>query len=90
MKIVIQIILESIVLTSLAGYFGLVLGVGVTELIANVLGEAEGDSMFTNPTIDLKIALTALGILVFSGALAGLIPASKAIKIKPIEALRAE
>lgn len=89
-SIVVQIILEAIVLTSMAGYFGLVLGVGVTEMIANILGEASGDSMFTNPTIDLNVAVTALFILIFSGALAGLIPASKAVKIKPIEALRAE
>lgn len=89
-SIIIQIILEAVVLTSIAGYFGLLFGVGVTELIANFLGEAQGDSMFTNPTIDLNIALTALAILVVSGALAGLIPASKAVKIKPIDALRAE
>jgi len=85
-----QIILESIVLTSLAGYFGLVLGVLVTELISNAIGQGGGDSMFTNPTIDLRIALTALSILVVAGALAGLIPAKKAIKIKPIDALRTE
>jgi putative ABC transport system permease protein len=89
-SIVVQIMMEAIVLTSLAGYFGLLLGVGVTELIANALGPAEGRTMFTNPTIDLRIALTALAILVFSGAVAGLIPARKAIKIKPIEALRTE
>jgi len=89
-SIVVQIMLEAIVLTSLAGYFGLLFGVGITELISNLMGEAQGDSMFTNPTIDLKIALTALTLLVFSGALAGLIPARKAVKIKPIEALRAE
>ena len=89
-SIISQIILESITLTSLAGYFGLILGVGVTELLSNQLGEGGGDSMFTNPTIDLNVALTALSILVVSGALAGLIPARKAVKIKPIDALRTE
>jgi putative ABC transport system permease protein len=85
-----QIIMESIVLTSLAGYFGLVFGVAITELIANALGEGSEESMFINPTIDLQVALTALTILIISGALAGLIPARKAVKIKPIDALRAE
>lgn len=89
-NIISQIILEAIVLTSLAGYFGLLLGVGITELISKQMGPQTGNSMFTNPTIDLNIALTALGILVVAGALAGLIPARKAVKIKPIEALRTE
>ncbi len=90
-SIITQIILESVTLTSIAGYFGLVLGVVVTELVSNAIGDDPGaDSMFLNPTIDLKVALTALVILVVSGALAGFIPARKAIKIKPIDALRSE
>lgn len=89
-SIIIQIMLESIVLTGLAGYFGLVIGVGLVELIAMNLGPANGDSMFTNPEIDLQVAITALIILVISGAFAGLIPARKAVKIKPIDALRTE
>ncbi|NBG67128.1 ABC transporter permease [Acidiluteibacter ferrifornacis] len=89
-SIISQIMMESIVLTGLAGYFGLVGGIGVIELIAANLGPADGDSMFTNPEIDLQVALTALVILIISGALAGLIPARKAVKIKPIEALRTE
>lgn len=89
-SIISQIILESVTLTSLAGYFGLILGVGITELISNQVGDGGGDTMFLNPTIDLQVALTALSILVVSGALAGLIPARKAVKIKPIDALRTE
>lgn len=85
-----QIILEAITLTSFAGYFGLLFGVILTEVLAFALGDGNGDSMFLNPTIDFNIALTALCILIISGALAGLIPARKAIKIKPIDALRAE
>lgn len=89
-SVIIQIMLESIVLTGLAGYLGLVSGIGLVELIAVNLGPADGDSMFTNPEIDLQVAITALIILVVAGALAGLIPASKAVKIKPIDALRSE
>lgn len=91
LSIISQIILESVFLTSMAGYFGLVFGVLVTEAISNAIGnDPNSDSMFTNPTIDLKIALTALIILIIAGIFAGLIPARKAVKIKPIEALRAE
>ncbi len=88
-SIVGQIMLEAITLTSLAGYFGLVLGIVLTEFLSSAIG-SNGGGMFINPTIDLKIALTALCILIISGAFAGLIPARKAIKIKPIDALRAE
>jgi putative ABC transport system permease protein len=89
--IVSQIILESVFLTSMAGYLGLVFGVLITEGISSAIGEnPSGDTMFTNPTIDLNVALTALIILIIAGIFAGLIPASKAVKIKPIEALRAE
>jgi putative ABC transport system permease protein len=84
-----QIMLEAITLTSLAGYFGLIFGVALTEILSNAIGDG-GDGMFVNPTIDLRIAITALLILIVAGAFAGLIPARKAIKIKPIDALRAE
>jgi putative ABC transport system permease protein len=90
LSIVTQIIMEAVVLTASAGYFGLVLGVAVTEVIADQLGPAKGETIFTNPTIDLNVALIALGILITSGVLAGLIPARKAVKIKPIDALRTE
>ena len=85
-----QIMMEAITLTSISGYFGLVFGVAFTEVVSSFVGDGGGDSMYVNPTIDLKIALTALTILIISGAFAGLIPAIKAIKIKPIDALRAE
>ncbi len=90
-KIISQIITESIVLTSFAGYFGLMFGVLVIEGINKLLNNLpEPPEMFRNPEVNFKIAITALIILVISGALAGLIPAKRAISIKPIDALRSE
>lgn len=81
------IMLESIVITSLAGYIGLVLGVGLLELLnANI----PPSDFFANPEADIRLALTAVLLLVFSGTLAGFIPARRAASIKPIEALRDE
>ncbi|MBL0096757.1 MAG: ABC transporter permease [Bacteroidetes bacterium] len=85
--IVRQLIIESVFLTTIAGYIGLVLSVALMEGVAAAIPEGEG-GMFSNPTIDLNAALTALTILIVAGALAGLIPARKAVKIPPVEALR--
>ncbi len=87
-SIVTQIILESVLLTSVAGYFGLVLGVGLLEAVSSAIGTSGG--MFRNPEVDINVALKALGILIFSGALAGLMPARKALQINTAEALRSE
>lgn len=90
-RIISQIIMESVVLTAVAGYIGLVVGVGLIELI-NIALESSGSDgeFFRHPSVDFGIAMTALGILVVSGAFAGLIPAQRAISIKPIDALRDE
>lgn len=88
-SIVSLIMQESIFLTGIAGYLGLVLGVLVLETIATGLPDSP-DMMFTNPGIDLKIGAVSLAVIVVAGALAGLIPARKAATIRPIEALRAE
>ena len=84
-----QIILESVFLTAMAGYIGLVVSVGLLELISSSLPN-DSTSMFQRPGVDLNVALIALSILVGAGALAGLIPARKAITISPVDALRAE
>lgn len=90
-NIVSQIILESVFLTGIAGYFGLISGIFLMEFISDKLAENPSDgAMWANPTVDLKVALIALTILIISGLFAGLIPARKAVKIKPIDALRAE
>lgn len=80
-----QVVTESVVITVLFGYIGIVLGMAVTQLFANVEG-----NLFLNPTVSLSIALEVTGVLVLSGALAGLFPALKALKIKPVEALMEE
>lgn len=86
-----QVIMEAFTLTALFGYLGLVLGVVLLEN-ASVLMEFFGmsDEYFKNPEIDFNIAVYALIILIVCGMLAGLIPAIRAARIKPIEALREE
>ena len=81
------ILQETIFITALAGYIGLLAGVGLLELI-NSFG-VEGD-FFSNPEVDLNAAITATLTLVISGALAGLIPARRAAKVNPVIALSAE
>ncbi len=80
------VLLESILITSFAGYIGLVLGVGLLELISPHIQS----DFFTNPEADFRIAVSATILLILSGALAGFVPARKASSIKPIEALRDE
>ena len=87
-SIVAQIILESVFLTSFAGYLGLVAGVGLLELVSSALGDSGG--MFRYPEVDFGVAVKALIILVVAGAFAGLIPAKRAVSVNTVEALRAE
>lgn len=90
-KVITQIVTESVVLTTIAGYAGLVAGVFLIELInKNLPDAASQDTMFLNPNIDFQVATTALLIIVISGVLAGLVPARRAVSIKPIDALRYE
>nr|WP_324257310.1 ABC transporter permease [Cellvibrio fontiphilus] len=90
-SIVSTLLLESILVTSIAGYAGLVLGVGLIELISFGLNSV-GAQMpyFKNPEINFQVAITAIVLLVVVGALAGLMPALRAAKIMPIEAMRAD
>jgi putative ABC transport system permease protein len=85
-----HIVAESVFLTVMAGYIGLSLGVGLLEILNRIL-ESAGDKMFfRNPQINLTMALSALAVLVVSGIIAGLIPAKRAVSIKPIDAIRDE
>ena len=87
--IILQIINESVFLTSLAGGLGLVAGVWLVELI-NVAMEGSDGDMFKNPEVDIQVASIALIVLIVFGALAGLLPASRAVRLKPIDAIREE
>jgi putative ABC transport system permease protein len=81
------ILMESVLITTFAGYIGLVLGVGILNLISNTV---TANDFFMNPQVDIGIALSATLLLIISGMIAGLFPARKAAKIKPIVALRDE
>jgi putative ABC transport system permease protein len=89
-KIMLHIVAESVFLTVLAGYVGLTLGVGLLELL-NMALESGGDEIFfRRPEVSFQMAVSALTVLVFSGIFAGLIPARRAVRIKPIDAIREE
>ncbi|MFT2009136.1 ABC transporter permease [Pontibacter sp. 13R65] len=90
-SIVSLILQESVVITAFSGYLGLVLGVGLLDLARYAI-ESSGEEMpfFAAPEVDLGVVLAATFILVVSGALAGLVPALKAARVKPIEALMAD
>jgi putative ABC transport system permease protein len=85
-SIVSLILQESVFITAIAGYIGLVLGVGVLELVS---GKLNAD-FFRNPEVHLPVAINATLLLVLAGTAAGLVPAIKAARVKPIEALRDE
>lgn len=83
-NIITQILLESVFITAFFGYFGLMAGV----LLLESLGPNMQGDYFKDPEINFQVALTTLGILIFSGAVAGFIPARKAASINPIAALK--
>ena len=86
-----SILMESAFITSLFGYLGMFMGVGLGELINSALENAEGAEMFNvfkNPTVEVGVAVGAMCILVISGIIAGYYPAMKAVKISAVEAMR--
>jgi putative ABC transport system permease protein len=88
-SIVRLIVQEAMVLTLLAGYLGLVAGVGVLEAISRYLATLEGAPL-SAPEVDLNAALVAVGVLAVAGAVASIVPARHAAGVAPVEALRAE
>jgi putative ABC transport system permease protein len=88
--IVAQIVVESVILTAIAGYLGLVAGIAVMETVGRLLPAGDSARMFVNPDVGIVEALRALAVLIGAGLLAGLAPAQRALQVSPIVALRSE
>lgn len=86
-NILLQVIIESVAMTTLFGYIGILLGTIGNEIMAQVF--ADGD-FINDPRVDLSLAIEVTVVLIVSGALAGIFPAMRALKIRPVEALRTE
>ncbi len=90
------IIVESVIITTFFGYIGMLLGIFANEYMDATLGHNEIDTglfkatMFVDPTVGLDVCFEATMVMVIAGTIAGLIPAFKASRIRPIEALRAD
>ena len=90
------IIIESVIITTFFGYIGMILGICTNEYMDATIGHETVDTglfqatMFLNPTVGLDVCFEATMVMVIAGTIAGLIPAYKASRIRPIEALRAD
>lgn len=90
------IIVESVIITGFFGYIGMLCGIIANEIMNATIGHTVLDAglfkaaMFVNPTVGLDVCVEATFTIVLAGTIAGLIPAIKAARIRPIEALRAE
>ena len=90
------IIIESVIITTFFGYIGMVLGVAANEYMDATIGHETIDTglfkatMFLDPTVGLDVCIEATMVMIIAGTIAGLIPAYKASRIRPIEALRAD
>lgn len=90
------IIIESVIITTFFGYIGMVLGIAANEYMDATIGHETIDTglfratMFLDPTVGLDVCIEATMVMIIAGTIAGLIPAYKASRIRPIEALRAE
>ena len=90
------IIVESVIITAIFGYVGMLIGIAANQYMDATLGHEVIDTglfkatMFVNPTVGLDTCIRATAVIIIAGTIAGLIPAIKAARIRPIEALRAE
>jgi putative ABC transport system permease protein len=85
-SIISLILQEAIFITAVAGYVGMVLGIGVLEIVSKNVHT----TFFLNPEADMSVAISATILLVVAGAIAGFIPARRAAAIRPVEALKDE
>ena len=90
------IIVESVIITTIFGYAGMLCGIAANEYMDATIGHEKVDTgmfeatIFANPTVGLDVCIEATLVMIAAGTIAGLIPARKAARIRPIEALRAE
>ncbi len=92
------VLIESVFITTIFGYMGMIVGVGLTELInygmvkaaSQAVANEQTPTIFLNPTVDLNVVFAATGVLIIAGLIAGYVPAKRAVSIKPIDALRGE
>ena len=90
------VIVESIIITTIFGYVGMVLGIAANEYMNATAGQMKVDTglfqatMFVNPTVGFDVCIEATLVMVIAGTIAGFIPARKAARVRPIEALSAE
>ena len=89
-SIVLMIMQESLFITAIAGYAGLVVGTLVIQAIATMLGPHGKPGFFSRPSVDFETAITALAVLITAGVLASLMPARRAAAVNPIVALQEE
>jgi putative ABC transport system permease protein len=92
LNIMLQIIMESILLTFLAGLIGMILGIGIIQGIDTILSHTVNpdNAFFLNPEVDMRAVISAFVMLIIAGTIAGSLPAWHAIRIKPVDALRTE
>lgn len=88
------VIIESLIITSLFGYIGMVAGVGVMEVVNTYIEQmpvdptSASETIFQNPTLELSIIFSATLVLIISGVIAGFVPARRAVRLKTIDAMR--
>ncbi|MBP6610966.1 MAG: ABC transporter permease [Paludibacter sp.] len=92
-SILLSIIIESILITTVFGYIGMILGVGLIEIVNIILQQSAaqsetGMSVFKDPSVQLSYVYISTAILILAGVFAGYMPARRAVRIKPIEAMR--
>lgn len=96
MSILRLVMLESVIITALFGYIGMLFGIGLVEIANSVTemisqnAEPGAPTIFKNPSVDIGIILQATAVLIIAGVTAGSIPAIRAVRISPVEAMRAE